>query len=666
MAEGFEAFHVPQQSRRDKLRVLAAHSHHHHHQDDGFPPPLYDPPPPPPSLVPSEFLSCAALLHHHQQPLGVVSDHDKTDKVASFDTNFHAPSLYMDPQLHLNQELSRNPFLFAPQNLRFLDADSFPGGGGGGEAMSVGGGPGGSGQGLSLTLSSHHHAHRSSSSSSQLPPLELNLQRYDASMQQQQQQTLGVSAGIHGGGDGDLSRGYCSSSVPSPAGGGGPFTGYASILKGSSSRFLRPAQQLLEEVCDVVRGTPIYPPDGDDDDDAVDDANDDARLESSAHDSAAALMEPPPTLHHLDDSQGVVNDGAGELKRKKSRLISILDEVYRRYRQYYQQLQAVIASFESVAGLNNAAPFANLALKAMSKHFRCLKDAITEQLQFAAKSQQGHMNNFEVEASPTADNLGKGFYNFQSAMARNMGLMEHPPVWRPQRGLPERAVTVLRAWLFDHFLHPYPTDTDKLMLAKQTGLSRNQVSNWFINARVRLWKPMVEEIHNLETRQAQKNSQKKEQSHKNQSEHSSMRNNTAVPCEDANGSAMHHHQVQDHHHHQQQTLLSSKRTRDEADGDNNSMGGRGDGAHEAAAMEMSASSYGGNMSRLGFGPTTAGGVSLTLGLHQNNELGLSGPADSSFPANAAQRFGLDATSSQGFVVSGFDAHSSQYGRGMIG
>lgn len=27
-----------------------------------------------------------------------------------------------------------------------------------------------------------------------------------------------------------------------------------------------------------------------------------------------------------------------------------------------------------------------------------------------------------------------------------------------------------------------------------------QVSNWFINARVRLWKPMVEEIHALETK----------------------------------------------------------------------------------------------------------------------------------------------------------------------
>lgn len=87
----------------------------------------------------------------------------------------------------------------------------------------------------------------------------------------------------------------------------------------------------------------------------------------------------------------------------------------------------------------------------MSKHFRCLKDTITEQLQFTGKS-QGHMS-YEGEASPSAENLGKGLY-FQSTAIRNAGIMEHQPVWRPQRGLPERAVTVLRAWLFDHFLHP--------------------------------------------------------------------------------------------------------------------------------------------------------------------------------------------------------------------
>ena len=49
----------------------------------------------------------------------------------------------------------------------------------------------------------------------------------------------------------------------------------------------------------------------------------------------------------------------------------------------------------------------------------------------------------------------------------------------------------MRDWLFDHFLHPYPTDADKKAMAKVTGLKRIQVSNWFINARVRIWRPTI-------------------------------------------------------------------------------------------------------------------------------------------------------------------------------
>lgn len=43
------------------------------------------------------------------------------------------------------------------------------------------------------------------------------------------------------------------------------------------------------------------------------------------------------------------------------------------------------------------------------------------------------------------------------------------------------------------------------MLAKQTGLTRSQVSNWFINARVRLWKPMVEEMYIEEMKEHETN-----------------------------------------------------------------------------------------------------------------------------------------------------------------
>ncbi|EMS61362.1 BEL1-like homeodomain protein 11 [Triticum urartu] len=68
-------------------------------------------------------------------------------------------------------------------------------------------------------------------------------------------------------------------------------------------------------------------------------------------------------------------------------------------------------------------------------------------------------------------------------------------VCKPLRGLPEGSVAVLRAWLFNHFIDPYPSDNEKLRLAVSTGLSRRQISNWFINARVRLWKPMIEEMY---------------------------------------------------------------------------------------------------------------------------------------------------------------------------
>ncbi|XP_058189120.1 homeobox protein ATH1-like isoform X2 [Rhododendron vialii] len=69
------------------------------------------------------------------------------------------------------------------------------------------------------------------------------------------------------------------------------------------------------------------------------------------------------------------------------------------------------------------------------------------------------------------------------------------PLWRPQRGLPERSVSVLRTWMFQNFLHPYPKDAEKHLLAVKSGLTKSQVSNWFINARVRLWKPMIDEMY---------------------------------------------------------------------------------------------------------------------------------------------------------------------------
>ena len=37
----------------------------------------------------------------------------------------------------------------------------------------------------------------------------------------------------------------------------------------------------------------------------------------------------------------------------------------------------------------------------------------------------------------------------------------------------------------------YPSEVEKTALAKRTGLKRGQVGNWFINARVRIWRPAI-------------------------------------------------------------------------------------------------------------------------------------------------------------------------------
>ncbi|XP_039446564.1 homeobox protein PKNOX1-like [Culex pipiens pallens] len=58
--------------------------------------------------------------------------------------------------------------------------------------------------------------------------------------------------------------------------------------------------------------------------------------------------------------------------------------------------------------------------------------------------------------------------------------------------LPKRATSVLRGWLFQHLVHPYPTEDEKRALAAQTNLTLLQVNNWFINARRRILQPMLE------------------------------------------------------------------------------------------------------------------------------------------------------------------------------
>lgn len=266
----------------------------------------------------------------------------------------------------------------------------------------------------------------------------------------------------------------------------GPFTGYATILK--SSKFLKPAQQLLDELCAATVNGPSFPK-------ACEQVS--AISEAETHQIAGNIG----CNSTLESWNEISSEGGSshhpEYQQTKTKLLYMHEEICRRYKQHNQQMHMVVSSFESVAGLNAATPYISLALKRVSKQFGCLKNAIAEQLKHISKTLgEGLASKNDI----TVSRLKLKFHRHKSS-GGNIGFLgPQQHIWRPQRGLPEHAVAILRAWLFEHFLHPYPTDTDKHMLATQTGLTRNQVSNWFINARVRVWKPMVEEIHMLETK----------------------------------------------------------------------------------------------------------------------------------------------------------------------
>lgn len=53
--------------------------------------------------------------------------------------------------------------------------------------------------------------------------------------------------------------------------------------------------------------------------------------------------------------------------------------------------------------------------------------------------------------------------------------------------LPNKAVKKLKKWFFLNVSHPYPSYAEKEQLAKETGLTHSQVSNWFTNSRKRMW-----------------------------------------------------------------------------------------------------------------------------------------------------------------------------------
>lgn len=254
------------------------------------------------------------------------------------------------------------------------------------------------------------------------------------------------------------------------------------VAKIYNSRYLKPAQQFLDEVVNLREALRQLKMN----------RHNFHKLGSNGSEENGSKFDPHEST--TSSSAELSPSERQDLQSKISKLLPMLDEVDRRYREYYHQMQMVESTFEMVAGCGAARPYTALALQTISRHFRCLRDTVIRQIRETRRRLGEQDDSPGSQVLPRLRYVDKQLR--QQRTLQQLGMPRHS--WRPQRGLPEGSVSILRAWLFEHFLNPYPKDSEKITLARQTGLSRSQIANWFINARVRLWKPMVEDMYKEE------------------------------------------------------------------------------------------------------------------------------------------------------------------------
>lgn len=80
-----------------------------------------------------------------------------------------------------------------------------------------------------------------------------------------------------------------------------------------------------------------------------------------------------------------------------------------------------------------------------------------------------------AEASKEGDAIDKGEGSKRKSNGRT-----------GKKNLSSECVATLKEWYDKHTDWPYPATSDKVELAKKTGMQEETVNNWFINARKRL------------------------------------------------------------------------------------------------------------------------------------------------------------------------------------
>jgi hypothetical protein len=120
-----------------------------------------------------------------------------------------------------------------------------------------------------------------------------------------------------------------------------------------------------------------------------------------------------------------------------------------KYNQCLDEVQSTTAKYNTLMphGAGIRAPYAHRSVSAM---YRGLRRRIAGAVMAAASRPP---RTCWGESSSAVER------SWESALIQKHWALQKPrlgeqPCWRPQRGLPERSVAVLKAWMFEHFLRP--------------------------------------------------------------------------------------------------------------------------------------------------------------------------------------------------------------------
>lgn len=115
------------------------------------------------------------------------------------------------------------------------------------------------------------------------------------------------------------------------------------------------------------------------------------------------------------------------------------------YNQCLDEIHTIVSAFHVVTELDPNL-HARFALPAISLMYRNLRERISSHI--LAMGARHSTGDYTREESSFEASFIQQQWALQQLKKRDHQL------WRPQRGLPERSVSVLRAWMFQNFLHP--------------------------------------------------------------------------------------------------------------------------------------------------------------------------------------------------------------------